>query len=83
MSGYCVDAMGRAARTWHAMGAVQRLPMEGFGCRPRTIVPRGQWPVSESRQGTNPREMVRGKGRALRYGDLVDAEGGWDGSQCA
>jgi hypothetical protein len=38
-------------------------------------------PSSESRQGTNPREMERGKCRALGYGDLVDAEGGCDGSQ--
>jgi membrane fusion protein (multidrug efflux system) len=27
----------------------------GFGSRPATIVPSGQWPASESRQGTNPR----------------------------
>src|SRR2546428_4208124 len=33
-----------------------------------------RWPASESRQGTNPRGMVRGECRALRYGDLVDSE---------
>jgi hypothetical protein len=30
-------------------------------------------PSSESRQGTNPREMVRGKCRALGYGDYMSA----------
>jgi hypothetical protein len=34
-----------------------------------------RWPASESRQRTNPRGMVRGECRALRYGDLADAEG--------
>jgi hypothetical protein len=62
----------------HESGFVQ-----GFGCRPRTIVPSGQWPASESRQGTNPREMERGKCRALGYGDLGEAEGACDGSQWA
>jgi hypothetical protein len=44
------------------------------------IVPSGQWPASESRQGTNPREMVRGTCRALGYGDLSEEEGTCDGS---
>jgi hypothetical protein len=30
-------------------------------------------PSSESRQGTNPREMVRGKCRALGYRDYMSA----------
>jgi hypothetical protein len=34
-----------------------------------------QWPASESRQGKNPRGMGREECRALRYGDLADAEG--------
>jgi hypothetical protein len=33
-------------------------------------------PSSESRQGTNPREKVRGS--TLSYGDLGDAEGACD-----
>ena len=37
-------------------------------------------PSSESRHGTNPREMVRGGCRALGYGDLSDEEGACDGS---
>jgi hypothetical protein len=45
------------------------------------IVPSGQWPASESRQGTNPREMVRGTCRALGYGDLSEEEGTCDGSR--
>jgi hypothetical protein len=40
-------------------------------------------PASESRQRTNPRVMVRGKGRALGYGDLGEAEGACDGSRWA
>jgi hypothetical protein len=41
----------------------------------------GQWPASESRQGTNPREMVRGTCRGLGYGDLREEEGACEGSQ--
>src|SRR5260370_42176373 len=41
-----------------------------------------QWPVSESRQGKNPRGMGRGECRALRYGDLADAEGVSAGAPC-
>ena len=42
-----------------------------------------QWPASESRQGKNPRGMGRGECRALRYGDLADAEGASAGVPCA
>ena len=45
--------------------------------------PRAAGPASESRQGTNPRAMVRGGCRALRYGDLAEAEGANEGAQCA
>src|SRR5258708_37689953 len=41
-----------------------------------------QWPASESRQGRNPRGMGRGECRALRDGDLADAEGVSAGAQC-
>src|ERR1700731_1876960 len=41
-----------------------------------------QWPASESRQGKNPRGMGRGECRALRYGDLADAEGVSAGAPC-
>jgi hypothetical protein len=39
---------------------------------------RARGPSSESRQGTNPREKVRGRRSALSYGDLGDAEGACD-----
>src|SRR5437588_1764743 len=42
-----------------------------------------QWSASESRQGKNPRGMGRGECRALRYGDLADAEGASAGVPCA
>jgi len=42
-----------------------------------------QWPASESRQGKNPRGMARGECRAIRYGDLADAEGASAGVRCA
>jgi hypothetical protein len=35
-----------------------------------------------SRQGTNPRAIEREGSRALRYGDLTDAEGRREGAQC-
>jgi hypothetical protein len=38
-------------------------------------------PASESRQGANPRAIVRGGGRALCYGDLAEAEGASAGAQ--
>jgi hypothetical protein len=41
-----------------------------------------QWPASESRQGKNPRGMGREECRALRYGDLADAEGVSGGAPC-
>lgn len=44
---------------------------------------RAAGPASGSRQGTNPRAMVRGGCRALRYGDLAEAEGANEGAQCA
>jgi hypothetical protein len=44
---------------------------------------RARWPASESRQGTNPRAVVRAGCRALGYGDLADAEGTCEGSRCA
>jgi len=40
--------------------------------------PRAFGPASESRQGTNPRAMVRGGRRAVSYGDLAEAEGAWE-----
>jgi hypothetical protein len=57
--------------------------VEGFGCRPIEMERRAPGPSSESRQGTNPREMVRGKCRALGYGDLSEEDGACDGSQWA
>src|SRR5829696_5319310 len=45
--------------------------------------PRAAGPASESRQGRNPRAMVRGRCRALGYGDLAEAEGVCEGGQCA
>src|SRR6266513_1251473 len=36
-----------------------------------------------SRQGTNPRAIVRGGRRALRYGDLAEVEGASAGAQRA
>ena len=53
----------------HGSGSVQ-----GFGCRPCVTGPRACGPASESRQGTNPRAMVRGRRRALCYGDLADGQ---------
>jgi hypothetical protein len=59
----CTDLTGNADWTHIRTMMAQRLlcstsaSVEGFGCRPRRIVPRGQWPASESRQRTNPRVM--------------------------
>ena len=36
----------------------------------------------QSRQGTNPRAMIRGGAAGLGYGDLADAEGVCEGAQC-
>ena len=38
-------------------------------------------PASESRQGTNARAMVRGRRRAVGYGDLAEAEGALEGAR--
>ena len=57
--------------------------VQGFGRRPIEMVQLAPGPASESRQRTNPRVMVRGKGRALGYGDLGEAEGACDGSRWA
>ena len=44
---------------------------------------RAMWAVAGVRKPpkNEPAGLVRGKRRALGYGDLVDAEGGCDGSQ--
>jgi hypothetical protein len=69
-------------RCWSAMttglwsGCVQ-----GFGCRPGQPCDLRRRPASESRQGTNPRAIVRGECRALRYGDLTEEEGASAGAQ--
>jgi hypothetical protein len=46
------------------------------------VEPRRRRPASESRQGTNPRAMVRGGRRVLSYGDLADADGVCEGTRC-
>jgi hypothetical protein len=43
-------------------------PVQGFGRRPIEEVRQARGPSSESLQGKNPREVVRG--RAARYGDF-------------
>ena len=58
------------SRQWPCLNL---LRVSDAGQRQRRDIHR--WPASESRQGKNPRGMGRGECRALRYGDLADAEG--------
>jgi hypothetical protein len=63
-----------AVKHWKAARQVSAV-VEGFGCRPIAAMRLARWPASESRQGTNPREMAcGGAASAERYGGLRTTE---------
>jgi hypothetical protein len=69
--------MGGAKLAWAKLTVAvhESAPVQGFGCRPARAV--RDAPAADVRKPprNEPAEVMLGGGRALRYGDLAEAEG--------